>query len=75
MAIRSYLTSFSHAVKAVFEGQPVIKKYFLRTLSYLPHVNEPAINGHLSCRDTIWDIEVSEVFYSIEVPLNTGFTV
>ena len=42
-----------------WEEKPVTRGHFLRTLSYLPHV-EPATKGHLSCRDTFSsDIEVS----------------
>ena len=45
----------------------MIKGCFLRTVSYLPHVKEPVMKGHLSCRDTFSGI--------LKCPLKTGFTV
>ena len=48
-------------------GHPVIRGHFLRTVSYLPHVKEPVMKGHLSCRDTFSPI--------YRCPLKTGFTV
>ena len=39
-------------------GHPLIRGHFIRKLSYLPHVKEPVIKGHLSCRESIFDIEV-----------------
>ena len=37
----------------------MIRGHFLRTVSYLPHVKEHTIKGHLSYRDTLLDIGVS----------------
>ena len=34
-------------------GHPVIRGRFLSTVSYLPHVKEPVMKGHLSCRDIL----------------------
>ena len=48
-------------------GHPVIRGHFLRTVSYLPHVKEPVMKGHLSCRDTFSGI--------LRCPLKKGFTV
>ena len=45
----------------------MIRGRFLRTGSYPPHVNEPVMKGHLSCRDTFSVIS--------RCPLKTGFTV
>ena len=46
----------------------MIRGHFLRTVSYLPHVNkEPVTKGHLSCRDTF--------SWILRCPLKTGFTV
>ena len=62
-----HIIQISCTVKPVFKGhydertgQPVIRGHFLRTVSSLPHVKEPVMKGHLSCRDTfLSDIEVS----------------
>ena len=51
----------------VTRGHPVIAGHFLRTVSYLPHVQEPVTKGHLSCRDTFSRI--------LRCPLKTSFTV
>ena len=48
-------------------GHPGMRGHFLRTVSYLPHVKEPVMKGHLSCRDTFYGI--------LRCPLKTGFTV
>ena len=40
-------------------GLPLIRENCLGTMSYLPHVKEAAIKGHMSCRDTMLDIEES----------------
>ena len=45
----------------------MIRLYFLRTVSYLPHVKEPVTKGHLSCRETFSRI--------LRCPLKTEFTV
>ena len=45
-----------YTVKPVFEGHPVIRGHFLKTVSYLPHVKEPATKGHPSCWDTFCHI-------------------
>ena len=45
----------------------MIRGHFLRTVSHLPHVKEPVMKGHLSCRDTFSGI--------LRCPLKTGFTV
>ena len=49
------------------KGHPVIRGHFLRTVSYLPHVKEAVMKGHLSCRDTFSGI--------LRCPLKTGLTV
>ena len=41
------------------EGKPPDQGRFIRTVCGLPHVKEPVMKGHLSCRDTPSDIEVS----------------
>ena len=48
-------------------GHPAMRGHFLRTVSNLPHVKEPVMKGHLSCRDTFSRI--------LRCPLKTGFTV
>ena len=45
----------------------MIRGHFLEMVSYLPHVKEPVMKGHLSCRDTFSRI--------LRCPLKTGFTV
>ena len=45
----------------------MIRGHFLEMVSYLPHVKEPVMKGHLSCRDTFSGI--------LRCPLKTGFTV
>ena len=45
----------------------MIRGHFLRTVSYLPHVKEPVMKGHLSCRDTF--------SWILRCPLKTGCTV
>ena len=45
----------------------MIRGHFLKTVSYLPHVKEPVMKGHLSCRDTF--------SWILRCPLKTGFTV
>ena len=45
----------------------MIRKHLLRTVSNLPHVKEPVMKGHPSCRDTFSGI--------LRCPLKTGFTV
>ena len=40
-------------------GQSVIRGHFLWSMSYLPHVKEHILKGHLSCRDTFsWMLRV-----------------
>ena len=36
----------------LMRGHPVIRGWFIRTVSYLPYVKESVTKGHLSCRDT-----------------------
>ena len=53
----------------------MIRGHFLKTVSYLPHVKEPVMKGHLSCRDTfLLDIEVSleDRFYCICTPVSNA---
>ena len=45
----------------------MIRGHFLITMSYLPHVNEPVMKGHLSYRITF--------SWILRCPLKTGFTV
>ena len=44
----------------------MIRGHVLKMVSYLPHVKEPVMKGHLSCRDTFSRI--------LMCPLKTGFT-
>ena len=53
--------------ETAMRGQRVIWGHFLRTVSYLPHVKEKVMRGHLSCGDTFPHI--------LRCPLKTGFTV
>ena len=48
-------------------GHPAFMGHFLRMLSYLPHVKELGMKGHLSSKDIYSQI--------LRCPLNTGFTV
>ena len=57
MYIKVCSIEFDHTVKPIFKGSltrghPVITGRIFRTMSYLPHVKEPVMKGHLSCRDT-----------------------
>ena len=45
----------------------LMRGHFVKTMPYLPHVKEPVMKGHLSCRDTF--------SWILECPLKTGFTV
>ena len=56
--LQSYQRVYRSRIKPVFNERthPVIRGHFLRTVSYLPHVNEPVTKGHLSCRDTFSQI-------------------
>ena len=38
-------------------GLVLNRGHFLETVSYIPNVKEPAMNGHLSCRDTLSQIK------------------
>ena len=40
-------------------GHPVINGHILGTVPYLCHVKEPAFKGHMSCRETFSDMQVS----------------
>ena len=60
-------TNILYKYGSLCSGDTATKGHFLKTVSYLPHVKEPVTKGHLSCRDTLSDIEVSleDRFYCI----------
>ena len=45
-------------IKPAFKGHCDQRTHFLRTVSYLPHIKELVMNGHLLCMDTFCDIEL-----------------
>ena len=51
-------------------GHPLISECFLTAMSYLPHVKEPAMKGHLFCGAFLCHIQMSfeDRFQSITTP-------